>query len=76
MLYSQYMERDTLRDEISMLRSLAVSIVGRDTEGTYKPEFVRAVLKKAHMKPTRRFLDSKTFLSELSKNSINPRPDL
>ena len=62
------MERDTLIEEITMLKSLAVSIVGRDTEGAYKPEFVRTVLRKAHMKPTRRFLDSKTFLRELSKN--------
>ncbi len=62
------MEKNTLRDEIVMLRSLAVSIVGRDAEGTYRPEFVRAVLKKAQMKPTRRFSDSKTFLSELSKH--------
>ena len=62
------MERDSLQEEVSMLRSHAVSIVGRDSEGTYKPEFVRTVLKKAQMKPTRRFLDSKTFLSGLSKN--------
>jgi len=51
-----------------MLRSFAVSIVGRDPEGEYRPEFVRKVLRAAKLRPSQRFANKKSFLAELSRN--------
>lgn len=51
-----------------MLRSLAVSLVGRDTEGEYRPEFVRRVLQNMGRKPTKTYTDKKAFLEALLKN--------
>lgn len=63
------MNQTTLAEEVAMLRSLAVSLVGRDSEGAYRQEFVRKALRAARLVPTRRFLNKKTFLAELSKNA-------
>ena len=55
--------------EIAMLRSFAVSIVGRDAEGEYRPEFVREILNVAHEKPMRRFrfANARAFLAEIER---------
>lgn len=55
----------TLAKEVRMLRSLAISIVGRDPEGEYRPEFVRKALREANRVPTERFESAKKFLAEL-----------
>ncbi len=52
-----------------MLRSFAVSIVGKDTEGVYRPPFVRDVLRAAQMQPNRRFTGAADFLAGLSKRT-------
>lgn len=57
----------SLEKEVKMLRSFAVSIVGRDEEGVYKPVFVRAALRATQIKPTHRFKDAKAFLAQLEK---------
>jgi hypothetical protein len=54
-----------LEREVKMLRSLAISIVGEDPEGNYRPEFVRRVLSASSKKPTRKFISEKQFLDEL-----------
>ena len=56
----------SLSQEVKMLRSLAVSLVGIDSEGAYRPAFVRRVLKASQTSPTRRFSNKKAFLAELS----------
>ena len=63
------MNNISLAEEIKMLRSLAVSLVGRDSEGDYRPDFVRKALRAMKLQPTRRFVSKKTFLAELSKNA-------
>jgi len=63
------MNNISLAEEMKMLRSLAVSLVGRDPEGNYRPEFVRTALHASKLRPTRRFSDKKSFLAELSKNA-------
>ncbi len=51
-----------------MLRSLAVSLVGRDSEGAYRPEFVRRILQSVSRTPTKHYTNKKSFLAELLKN--------
>jgi len=53
--------------ELELLRSLAISIVGRDKEGTYKPAFVRRVLKASMRKPTYTFTTPEKFLKEVKR---------
>ncbi len=59
----------SLKQEVRMLRSFAVSIVGKDTEGVYRPPFVRDVLRAAQMQPNRRFTGAADFLAGLSKRT-------
>ena len=54
-----------LSREVITLRSLVISVIGKDKEGTYKPSFVKSVLKNAKNEPTMRFANSKDFLSRL-----------
>lgn len=62
------MDNSSISREIRMLRSLAVSLVGRDSEGMYRPEFVRRILQSVSRTPTKRYTDKKSFLAELLKN--------
>ncbi len=59
------MELTSLSKEISLLRSFAISIVGKDAEGAYNPTFVRRAIVAAHAKPTKHFVDAQSFLKEL-----------
>jgi len=54
-----------LEKEVKMLRSFVISIVGKDPEGDYRPEFVRKALRDANLVPTKRFENAKKFLAEL-----------
>mgnify|MGYP001569639760 FL=1 len=58
-----------LEKEVKMLRSFAISIVGRDPEGEYRPEFVREMLRAVNEKPHRRFrfANAKAFLAEIAR---------
>lgn len=56
-----------LEKEVRMLRSFAISIVGKDPEGEYRPEFVRKILRTANEKPQFRFSSAKAFLAEIRK---------
>ena len=59
------MNMTSLEKEVRMLRSFAISIVGKDPEGEYRPEFVCQALRDANRVPTRRFEGAKKFLAEL-----------
>ena len=69
LLYWSHMSTADLHREIEMLRSFAVSIVGKDSEGEYRPDFVRKVLRSVHLRPTRRFENAKAFLAEVEASS-------
>ncbi|PIR97185.1 MAG: hypothetical protein COT91_02730 [Candidatus Doudnabacteria bacterium CG10_big_fil_rev_8_21_14_0_10_41_10] len=56
-----------LRKEVSLMRSLLISLIGRDQEGSYKPSFVKAVLKSAQEKSNFKFSNSRSLLSDLKK---------
>lgn len=57
---------DSLAREMSVLRSLTISLIGRDEEGGYNPAFVKKVLKTAQEKPAAYFTDKSTFLASIS----------
>ena len=48
-----------LREEVKLLRSVIISIIGEDTEGRYKPSFVKNVLQTAKEVPTSEFIELK-----------------
>lgn len=56
-----------LSQEVVVLRSLFISVIGRDSEGMYHPAFVKSILKNIKHKPTGRFTTAKNFLKRLKK---------
>jgi hypothetical protein len=44
----------SLEKEVGLLRSFAMSIVGRDVEGEYRPKFVQEIIRAVYEKPQRR----------------------
>ena len=57
----------TIKQEITLLRSAVINLVGRDMEGEYRPEFVRSTMTALSQKPTKHFISPKQFLAGLSK---------
>lgn len=55
-----------LKREIFRLRSAVISIVGEDEEGTYRPEFVKEMLRAAAETPEYRFRGKNSFLADLA----------
>ncbi len=58
--------KQTIAEEVKMLRSFAMSIVGRDSEGEYRPEFVKHIMEMLKKGPTHSYKSSKQFLADLS----------
>lgn len=54
-----------LKQEIQILRSLLIGILGRDEEGEYKPTFVRKILRSAGEKPTHVFRGPGSLLTDI-----------
>ena len=59
-----------LTREIQLMKSLLISLVGRDHEGNYQPEFAKKILLASEEKPTKTFKDPASFLRELKNVSI------
>lgn len=55
----------TLKQEVALLRSAVIGLIGEDSEGQYRPEFVRSTFAALLRKPTRRFRSPESFLKEL-----------
>ena len=58
---------ESMKREIDVLRSFAISIAGKDTEGEYRPEFVREILRAAKEKATFRFTTPKALLKDIEQ---------
>lgn len=56
-----------LQQEVDILRSAVISVIGKDDEGDYNPQFVKDMFKAVGEKPTRSFKNVKSFLSELAR---------
>ncbi len=60
------MDRLTLQQEVTLLRSAVISLVGKDQEGVYRPEFVTSTLVALQRNATKQFKSSKQFLANFS----------
>lgn len=58
----------TIKQEITLLRSAVINLIGRDTEGEYRPEFIKSTLAALSQKATKRFISPKQFLTSISKD--------
>lgn len=56
-----------LQQEVDILRSAIISVIGKDNEGRYNPQFVKDIFKAVHENPIRSFKNAASFLSELAK---------
>ncbi len=55
-----------IKKEVALLRSYVIGIVGKDSEGNYRPEFVRRILKNLPGKPGFTFKNPSLFLKQLT----------
>ena len=58
----------SVKQEITLLRSAVINLVGRDTEGEYRPEFIKGTFAALSKKHTKNFVSSKQFLADISKS--------
>ncbi|MFC1612825.1 hypothetical protein ACFL23_00660 [Patescibacteria group bacterium] len=56
-----------LKQEVGLLRSCLISMLGEDNEGKYNPKFVQEMLKATKENPTNSFGNGKSFLEELNR---------
>jgi len=57
----------TLKQEITLLRSAVINLIGRDMEGAYRPAFVKSTLRALSHKPIKNFVSPKQFIADISK---------
>ena len=57
-----------LQQEVALLRSAVISLIGEDQEGTYRPEFVKKTLKAAQEPAIYQFKNAKSFLRLLKSD--------
>ena len=63
---SEKLTSPMIRQEINLLRSALMSVIGEDKEGNYHPQLVREILRAAREAPQRQFHNAKDFLAELA----------
>ena len=57
-----------LQQEVKILRSFVIGIIGKDEEGKYNPEFIEKVLQSSQEKPRHTFKNSGSFLKQIYKD--------
>ena len=60
-------EVSELKKEVKFLRSALIGIVGKDSEGEYRPEFVKRIKEAALEKATYRYTGPGSFLKLIKK---------
>lgn len=58
-----------IQEELRLLRSSVIGMIGKDREGVYRPAFVRRIQRALREKPEQIFRDEKSFLEHLRKVS-------
>lgn len=58
---------ESMKAEITQLRSIVIGLIGNDKEGEYKQKFVDEIFSAAKENSQYEFTDKKTFLSQLKK---------
>lgn len=51
--------------EISTLRSFVIGLAGKDSEGVYRPEFVKKILKSSTTRPVGTFNNANDFFNKI-----------
>ncbi len=54
-----------LKKEVALLRSAVIGQIGKDPEGSYRPAFVKRILKAVIEKAEYTFFDKKSFLKDI-----------
>ena len=55
-----------LEKEVTLLKSFIIGYIGgKDSEGEYRPEFVKSVLRASSEKPKYEFKDGESFLKHI-----------
>lgn len=57
----------TLKQEVELLRSAVIGLLGKDAEGAYRPEFVASTFAALKRNPTRRFVSARQFLRDIER---------
>jgi hypothetical protein len=57
-----------LQEEVRILRSFVIGIIGKDKEGKYNPEFVEKILQSSQEESKHTFKDSASFLKQIYKD--------
>ncbi len=65
--YSAHMTNLTLKKQVELLRSAVIGLIGKDSEGKYRPEFVESTFAALRRKPTHRFVNAKQFLADIER---------
>lgn len=60
-------EIDTLKQEVRLLRSFVISMLGKDMEGEYRPEFIEELLKASSEDPTHHYTGAGSLLKQLKE---------
>jgi hypothetical protein len=58
-------EVETLKQEVGLLRSLLISVVGEDPEGEYRSSIVRELMEAAIETPLHEYAGSGSLLAQL-----------
>ena len=61
------MSKLTLQQEIKLLRSAVIGLVGEDKEGAYRPSFVKSTLATIGNRSGKRFVSEEQFLSDIAQ---------
>ncbi|MGZ8843108.1 MAG: hypothetical protein ACXW18_05565 [Pyrinomonadaceae bacterium] len=61
-------EVESLKQEVGLLRSLLISVVGEDQEGQYRASLVKELFKAATETPTREYSGPGSLLAQLKDN--------
>ena len=55
-----------IAQELTLLRSAVIGLIGKDSEGEYRPEFVKKVLRALKEKPRYTSTSKEKFLKQIS----------
>ncbi|MEK7093308.1 MAG: hypothetical protein AAB927_02380 [Patescibacteria group bacterium] len=61
------MSKLSLQQEVALLRSAVIGIIGKDSEGEYRPEFVESTFAALRRRPTKRFVSARQFLADIAR---------
>jgi len=56
-----------LHREMGQLKSFAIGMIAQDEEGTYRPAFVREIMRVLKEEPRHTFKDTHSFLKQIEE---------